>query len=133
MTRMKSEGMTMEKITTSDAPAALGPYSQGIKANGFVFTAGQIPVNPATGEIPATIEEQAHQSLKNVKAILDASGPVDVVSVTVYMTNIKDFGKVNEIYGTYFSEPFPARSCVEVSNLPKGVMIEIAAVAVTRQ
>ena len=123
----------MDRISTPDAPEALGPYSQGIIANGFVYTAGQIPVDPATGKIPETIEEQAHQALRNVMAILTAAGDTDVVSVTVYMTNIADFGKVNEIYGRYFREPYPARSCVEVSNLPKGVKIEISAIAVIRQ
>lgn len=120
----------MQKISTDKAPAALGPYSQGIEANGFVFTAGQIPADPATGKIPETVKEQAHRALSNLKAILDASGDVTVVSTTVYLTDMADFAEVNSVYAEYFPEPYPARSCVAVASLPKGVKIEVSAIAV---
>lgn len=120
----------MQKISTDKAPAALGPYSQGIEANGFVFTAGQIPADPATGEIPKTVKEQARRALSNLKAILDATGDVTVVSTTVYLTDMADFAEVNSVYAEYFPEPYPARSCVAVASLPKGVKIEVSAIAV---
>ncbi len=120
----------MQKVSTDKAPAALGPYSQGIEAGGFVFTAGQIPADPVTGKIPETVKEQAHRALSNLKAILDASGDVTVVSTTVYLTDMADFAEVNSVYAEYFPEPYPARSCVAVASLPKGVKIEISAIAV---
>jgi len=120
----------MQKISTDKAPAALGPYSQGIEANGFVFTAGQIPADPVTGEIPSTVKEQAHRALSNLSAILKASGDVTVVSTTVYLTDMADFAEVNSVYAEYFPEPYPARSCVAVASLPKGVKIEVSAIAV---
>lgn len=118
-------------ISTDKAPSAIGPYSQAIKANGFLFASGQIPVNPETGAIPEGIEAQTEQSLKNVKAILEAEGLTlsDVVKTTVFIQDMADFAKVNEIYAGYFTENPPARSCVEVAKLPKGVLIEIEIIA----
>ena len=118
-------------ISTTNAPAAIGPYSQAIEVNGMVFASGQIPVNPATGEIPEGIEAQAEQVLTNVKNLLAAAGASmeQVVKTTVFIQNMDDFGKINEVYGKYFPEPYPARSCVEVARLPKDVLIEIEAIA----
>ena len=118
-------------ISTDKAPAAIGPYSQAIEVNGMVFTSGQIPVNPATGEIPATVEEQAEQALKNVAAVLAAAGTgmENVVKTTVFIKEMNDFAKINEIYAKFFTGAFPARSCVEVARLPKDVLIEVEAIA----
>lgn len=118
-------------ISTDKAPAAIGPYSQAIKANGFLFASGQIPIDPATGAFPEGIEAQTEQSLKNVKAILEAEGLTfaDVVKTTVFIQNMGDFAKVNEIYSRYFTENPPARSCVEVAKLPKGALVEIEIIA----
>lgn len=123
----------MKKIVaTKEAPQAIGPYSQAIKAGGFVFVSGQIPLVPATGEmVQGGIEMQTEQVLKNLAAILKAAGTsLDaVVKTTVYITNIADFAKVNEVYAKFFVKDCPARVCVEVSNLPKGAMIEIDVIA----
>lgn len=121
----------MKEIKTNNAPLAIGPYSQAIVTNNMVFTSGQIPVNPATGEIPADIEAQANQVFTNLKNLLEASGSgIDkVVKTTVFIQNMSDFATVNKIYETYFTEPYPARSCVEVSKLPKDVLIEVEAIA----
>ncbi|MDD6233787.1 MAG: RidA family protein [Lachnospiraceae bacterium] len=117
-------------ISTDKAPAAIGPYSQAIEVNGMVFTSGVIPVDPQTGVIPATIEEQANQAFSNLKNLIEASGATidKVIKTTVFIKEMKDFGKINEIYATYFKEPFPARSCVEVARLPKDVMLEVEAI-----
>jgi len=117
-------------ISTDKAPAAIGPYSQAIEVNGMVFTSGVIPVDPQTGVIPATIEEQANQAFSNLKNLIEASGATidKVIKTTVFIKEMNDFGKINEIYATYFKEPFPARSCVEVARLPKNVMLEVEAV-----
>ena len=117
-------------ISTEKAPAAIGPYSQAIEVNGMVFTSGVIPVDPQTGVIPATIEEQANQAFSNLKNLIEASGATidKVIKTTVFIKEMNDFGKINEIYATYFKEPFPARSCVEVARLPKDVMLEVEAV-----
>ena len=119
-------------ISTTNAPAAIGPYSQAIEVNGMVFASGQIPVNPATGEIPEGIEAQAEQVLTNVKNLLAAAGASmeQVVKTTVFIQNMDDFGKVNEIYSTYFTGAFPARSCVEVARLPKDLLIEVEVTAI---
>ena len=120
-------------VETPYAPAAIGPYSQGVRLGNVVMTSGQIPVNPADGTIAETIEAQTKQSLENVAAVLAAvgAGLKDVVKTTVFVANMSDFPKVNAIYATFFSEgTLPARSCVEVSKLPKGVQIEIEAIAV---
>ena len=117
-------------ISTTNAPAAIGPYSQAIEANGFVFASGQIPVNPETGEIPEGIEAQAEQVMKNVKNLLEAAGTsVDqVVKTSVFIKNMDDFATINGIYAKCFAKDCPARSCVEVARLPKDVLIEIEAI-----
>ena len=119
-------------ISTTNAPAAIGPYSQAIEANGFVFASGQIPVNPETGEIPEGIEAQAEQVMKNVKNLLEAAGTsVDqVVKTSVFIKNMDDFATTNGIYAKYFAKGCPARSCVEVARLPKDVLLEMEAIAV---
>ncbi len=120
----------MKEIKTSNAPAAIGPYSQAIKLGDLLFTSGQIPIDPATGNIPDGVEAQAEQALTNIKNLIEASGASisDTVKTTVFIKNMDDFGKINEIYAKYFSEPFPARSCVEVAKLPKDVLLEIEAI-----
>lgn len=125
--------MNKELINTDKAPAAIGPYAQAIKANGFLFTSGQIPIDPSTGDIvPGGIEAQTAQVLKNLSAVLSAAGVgfENVVKTTVFIKDMNDFPKLNAIYATYFIEPFPARSTVEVVRLPKDVLVEIEAVAV---
>lgn len=120
-------------ISTPKAPAAIGPYSQAIEVNGMVFTSGVIPINPATGElVTGTVEEQAEQAIGNLAALLTESGVSldNVIKTTVFIKNMDDFGKINEIYAKYFTKDFPARSCVEVARLPKDVLIEIEAIAV---
>lgn len=121
----------MKVIQTENAPAAIGPYSQGYAANGFVFTAGQIPVDPKTGEIPAGIEAQTHQSCQNLGAILAAAGTdfSKVVKTTCFLADMADFAQFNAVYAQYFTSK-PARSCVAAKDLPKGVLCEIEAVAV---
>ena len=122
----------MKKIISTDkAPAAIGPYSQAIEVNNMVFTSGVIPVNPPTGEIPEGIEAQARQAIGNLVALLKESGveAENVIKTTVFIKNMDDFGKVNEIYAKYFEGACPARSCVEVSKLPKGVLMEMEAIA----
>lgn len=118
-------------IATDKAPAAIGPYSQAIEAGGFVFASGQIPVNPATGNIPDGIEAQAKQALTNVKNLMEASGLSmdNIVKTSVFIKNMNDFAKVNEVYATFFESDFPARSCVEVARLPKDVLIEVEVIA----
>lgn len=118
-------------ISTDQAPAAIGPYSQAIEVNGMVYTSGVIPVVPSTGEIPEGAEAQAKQAFENLAALLKASGTSEekVVKTTVFIKEMDDFGKINEIYAQYFSSPYPARSCVEVARLPKDVLIEIEAIA----
>lgn len=124
--------MMTQQVNTDDAPIAVGPYSQGIIAGNLVFTAGEIPVDPETGVIPETAEEQIRLALKNVTAILiKAEVPLNnVASVTVYLTDIRDFSQMNLIYTEFFEEPYPARACVQVSALPKGVKVMISAVGV---
>lgn len=121
----------MKEIQTNNAPAAVGPYSQAVVTNNMLFTSGQIPVNPLTGEIPDGIEAQANQVFTNLKNLLEAAGTsiAKTIKTTVFIQNMDDFAKVNQIYETYFSAPYPARSCVEVSKLPKGVLIEVEAIA----
>lgn len=122
----------MKQISTTAAPAAIGPYSQAIEVNGMIYASGQIPVNPETGEIPEGIEAQAEQSLTNVKNLLEAAGTSisNVVKTTVFMADMADFATVNGIYAKYFSEPYPARSAVAVKTLPKNVLIEVEVIAV---
>ena len=123
----------MEKtvISTNKAPGAIGPYSQGWVVGDFVYTSGQIPVDPASGEVPAGIAAQAEQSCKNVAAILEAAGTTleGVVKTTCFLADMGDFAAFNEVYAKYFTSN-PARSCVAVKDLPKGVLCEIEAVAV---
>ena len=125
----------MKIISTENAPAAIGAYSQAISANGFVYTSGQIPIDPASGSITAeTIEAQTEQAIKNLSAVLDAagSGLGYVVKTTCFITDMDSFSAFNEVYAKYFTGK-PARSCVEVSKLPKGALVEIEAVAVLPQ
>ena len=118
-------------ISTDKAPAAIGPYSQAIQAGEFLYVSGQIPVDPATGKVPEAISEQAEQSLKNLKNIIEAAGYTlsDVVKTTVFAADIANFAEVNNVYAKYFDKEAPARSFVAVKDLPKGVGIEIEAVA----
>lgn len=121
----------MNKIETTNAPGAIGPYSQGYVANGMVYTSGQIPVNPADGMVAETIAEQAKQSCENVGAILEAAGSgfANVFKTTCFLADMADFAAFNEVYAVYFTSN-PARSCVAVKDLPKGVLCEIEAIAV---
>ena len=119
-------------ISTDKAPAAIGPYSQAVKVGDLLFTSGMIPIDPATNTlVEGGIEVQARRALENVKALLEASGTSmdKVVKTVVFIKNMDDFAKVNEIYSEYFTEDFPARSCVEVARLPKDVLIEMEAIA----
>lgn len=120
----------MKKIETALAPGAIGPYSQAFTVNGFVFTSGQIPVDPADGSVPEGIAAQAAQSCKNVGAILEAAGTSfdHVVKTTCFLADMGDFAAFNEVYAEYFTSK-PARSCVVVKALPKGVLCEIEAIA----
>ncbi len=118
-------------ISTSKAPAAIGPYSQAIKVGNLLYTSGQIPIDPATGNIVSgDIKEQTRQALSNIKAILEEAGLTmnNVVKTTVFLTNMEDFTEMNSIYAEFFSEPFPTRSAVAVRTLPKGVLVEIEAI-----
>ena len=123
----------MKKVVHSKcAPAAIGPYSQAIKSNGFLFVSGQIPINPESGEIvEGGVDVQTRQSLENLKAILNDAGIgfENVVKTTVFLKNINDFVAMNTVYANYFKEQCPARACVEVSNLPKGALVEIELIA----
>lgn len=121
----------MNAIATPNAPAAIGPYSQAIEANGFVYCSGQLPINPATGAMPEGIKEQTRQSLLNAQAILRAAGLdlCHVVKTTVLLSDIADFGAMNEVYAELFSAPFPARSAFAVRDLPKGALVEIECIA----
>jgi 2-iminobutanoate/2-iminopropanoate deaminase len=124
--------MALKEVKTDRAPAAIGPYSQAISAGGFVYASGQIPVNPATGLIEARdIGGQALQAFENLKNVLEAagSGLSKVIKTTVFIKDMNDFARINEIYSGFFSAPYPARSCVEAARLPKDVLIEIEAIA----
>lgn len=119
-------------IQTNNAPQAIGPYSQAIEANGFVFVSGQIPIDPQSGEIVEGIENQTNQVMNNLNAILKEAGVSfkDVVKFTIFLNSMDDFAKVNEIYATYLEQPYPARATVEVARLPKDVLIEMDVIAV---
>lgn len=122
----------MKPIVTSAAPAAIGPYSQAIEVNGFVYASGQLPIDPATGAFQeGGVQEQTRQSLLNVKAILEEAGLTlaNVVKTTVYLADMGDFAAMNEIYSQFFSQPFPARSAVAVKALPKGALVEVEVIA----
>ena len=126
--------MQIEYVATPDAPQAIGPYSQGLKANGLLFTSGQIPLDPATGNlVEGSFEEQVHQVFRNMQAILTAAGSdfSRVLKATVYVSDLKNFGTLNAIYAGYFGDHKPARSTVEVSALPKGAAVEIDLIALT--
>lgn len=125
----------MEKkvIHTDLAPAAIGPYSQAIEVNGFVFASGQIPIDPATGEMVANdVKEQARRALTNASEVLKAAGTDlnHVIKTTVFLADMNDFAAVNEVYATFFEAPFPARSAVAVKALPKGALVEVECIAV---
>ena len=121
----------MQKVISTDkAPGAIGPYSQAIEVNGMVFTSGVIPVDPATGVIPEGVEAQATQAFTNLTNLVEASGAAmsQVVKTTVFIKEMNDFGKINEIYAKCFKAPYPSRSCVEVARLPKDVLLEVEAI-----
>jgi 2-iminobutanoate/2-iminopropanoate deaminase len=128
--------MTKEIIFTQKAPKAIGPYSQAVKAGGFLFVSGQIPINPETGDLMiASIEEQANQVILNLKSICEAagSGLEDIVKLTIYLTDLRNFAKVNEAMLEYFPEPYPARATVEISALPLGVNVEMDAIVISHE
>ncbi len=127
--------MTVRTLHTDNAPAAIGPYSQAVIANGFLFTAGQIPLDPSSGEIvPGDVVAQARQVFKNLEAILTEAGATwqDVVKTTVYLQDMADFPRVNEVYAEAFGSARPARSTVQVAALPRGAAVEIDVIAVAR-
>ena len=122
----------MKAISTTKAPAAIGPYSQAIEVNGFVYASGQIPIDPATGQfVEGGIKEQTRQSLTNAQNILKEAGTdlTHVVKTTVYLSDIANFAPMNEVYAEFFTEPYPARSAVAVKDLPKGALVEIEVLA----
>ncbi|WP_186578538.1 RidA family protein [Aquibacillus kalidii] len=122
----------VKALHTNDAPQAIGPYSQAIDLGDLVFVSGQIPINPASGEVEETgIEEQTEQVMKNIEAVLKEASLTfsNVAKFTIYLTDLENFAKVNEVYAKFLSEPYPARACVEVSKLPKGVGVEIDVIA----
>ena len=124
--------MTRQAVSTGGAPAAIGPYSQGIAVDGFVFCSGQIGLDPATGElVEGGVEAQAERALRNIAAVLDAAGAAmaDVVKTTVFLADIGDFGAVNAVYARHMPDPPPARSTFAVGALPKGALVEIEAIA----
>ncbi|MEH7304680.1 RidA family protein [Neobacillus drentensis] len=123
--------MIKETIITKEAPKAIGPYSQGIKAGNVVYTSGQLPIHPETGEMPDNIEEQTRMSLENLKQVIEAAGASlqQVIKTTVFLSDMNHFAAMNHIYGEFFSVNYPARSAIEVARLPKDALIEIEAVA----
>ena len=123
--------MKREVINTKNAPGAIGPYSQGIIVGDFVYTSGQLPINPVTGVLETDIKVATKQSTENVKAILEEAGTSleNVVKTSIFLKDLNDFAAVNEVYGTYFTENPPARSCVQVAKLPKDAVIEIEVIA----
>ncbi len=126
--------MTKEIITTENAPQAIGPYSQAVKAGDLMFISGQIPLNPSTGDlVSGSIEDEANQVLNNLKSICEAAGHSleDVVKITIFLTDLSNFAVVNEVMKQHFQEPYPARATIEVSGLPLGVNVEIEAIVST--
>lgn len=122
----------MKTIHTNNAPAAIGPYSQAIEVYGFIFASGQIPIDPSTGNfVEGGIKEQTKQAITNAKNILKEAGTdlAHVVKTTVYLANMADFAAMNEVYATFFQQPFPARSAVAVKDLPKGALVEVEVLA----
>ncbi len=126
--------MTRNALATSGAPAAIGPYSQAIATDGFVFTSGQLGLDPATGELVPGVEAQAERALQSLGAVLDAAGLgfADVVKTTIFLVDMADFAAVNAVYASHMPSPPPARSTVQVAALPKGGLVEIEAIAVRR-
>lgn len=127
--------MDKKIITSPEAPAAIGPYSHAVSANGFLFVSGQLPINPATGEVPADIQSQTRQVMDNLMAIVKSAGlgPDDIVRATIYLTDMNDFATVNEIYASYFNDTFPARATLGISALAKGAIVEVDAIAAIPQ
>ena len=126
--------MPKEIISTENAPQAIGPYSQAVKAGGLMFISGQIPLNPETGDlVSGSIEDEANQVLQNIKSICEAAGHgmEDIVKITIFLTDLGNFATVNEVMKKHFSEPYPARATVEISGLPLGVNVEIEAIVST--
>lgn len=122
----------MKQISTTAAPGVIGPYSQAIEVNGFVFASGQLPIDPSTGAFPeGGVKEQTRQSLTNAKAILEAAGTGlnKVVKTTVFLADMNDFAAMNEVYAEFFEAPFPARSAIAVKTLPKNALVEVECVA----
>lgn len=120
-----------KQIHSDKAPAAIGPYSQAIQCCDKIYVSGQLPINPETGEFSSDISEQTEQAMKNIQAILEEAGfkMEHIVKCQIFVTDLADFAKVNEVYGKFFAEPYPARCCFQVSALPKGASVEIDAVA----
>lgn len=127
----KRRVINVKQIKTDKAPAAIGPYSQAIISGNTVYCSGQIPINPETGEIPEGVANQAHQVFKNIKNLLEAAGTSidNVIKTSVFIKDMNDFAEINAIYAEYFTEPYPARSCVEVARLPKDVLLETEVIA----
>ena len=125
----------MNPISTDGAPKAVGPYSQAVECNGMVFVSGQLPVDPKGGSVPDSVRDRTIRALENVRSIAEAAGcsMSDCVKVTIFMSDISEFPDVNDAYAEMFSEPYPARSCVEVSRIPKGMSLEIDAIFVKGQ
>lgn len=123
--------MKKEMLSSSKAPAAIGPYSQANKFGNMIMTSGVIPVDPQTGEIPESVEAQAERVLLSLKGLLEdnSSSLENVIKTTVFIKDMNDFAKINEVYAKFFKEPYPSRSCVEVARLPKDVLLEIEAIA----
>ena len=121
-----------DAIVTAGAPAAIGPYSQAVKAGGMVFVSGQLPIDPATGTFPVSVTEQTKRSLLNCKAILEQAGLglENVVKTTVFLKDMNDFAAMNEVYASFFAQPYPARAAFEVARLPKDAQVEIEMIAV---
>lgn len=126
--------MAKQAIATTAAPGAIGPYSQAVQVGDYIFASGQLGLIPETGQLAEGLEAQATQSLRNVSAILEAAGTGldQVVKTTVFLKDMNDFARVNEIYGSFFAEPYPARSAVEVARLPKDGLVEIEVIALKR-
>ncbi|WP_444685180.1 RidA family protein [Alkalicoccus luteus] len=118
-------------IHTNLAPEAIGPYSQAVEVDGVIYTSGQIGLNPETGELVEGVEDQAHQVMKNVSAVLEAAGAdtSTIIKALIFLQNMDDFTVVNEIYASYLQEPYPARSAVEISRMPKGALVEVEVIA----
>jgi len=134
MYKLKEAFFMVKAINTENAPAAIGPYSQAMQAGGFIYVSGQIPVNPKSGEMVEGIEAQTKQVLDNLQAILTEAKTdfSQVVKFTIYLESMENFATVNEIYGSYLQQPYPARACVEVSRLPKDALVEMDVVVYTK-